>query len=197
MNEEELYREFIKRHLERFKVTENKFKRRRPKVQNPVILIEVNRQPREPTRFHPFEPYLTLKVDLRFSGNKIIKEVEKLVRQNKKRYEQDFEMSMRDFGCDVVENVLEDGTVVETKEFFEKAVEEMRNWRLDKRYVKAKPRDLEIYRLQLEVYDLKYAGVKETQIVERLSISLDTVKNHWKAAKKYIEKGPPFGPPFK
>ena len=197
MKEEELYREFIKRHLERFKISEKEFERRQPKVQYPVIAKAVNHQHSEPSRIHPFEPYLTFKVDLRFSGNKIIKEVEKLVRYYKKKYDQDFERTMRDNGCDVVETVLEDGTVVDTKEPFKKALKWMCDWRLDERYVKASPRDLETYHQQLKVYDLKRDRVKETQIAERLNILPHTVKNHWRAANKYIEKGPPFGPPFK
>jgi len=180
--EKKLYAEFVKRHCDRFNISEEDFYKQRPPPERPVSIEAASNQ--------PFEPHLTLKIDLRYSQNKIFAAVEKQVKHFKAMYEEDFDEYVRD------KHAFWAAWEGQEPTGDKKVIKQARKSRMDRRYHGA-PREPMLYCQMIEVYDLKCAKAKETQISERLSLSLDTVKNYYKAAKHYIEFGPPFGPPFK
>ena len=181
MNEQErdLYDEFVKRHCEAFNVSTSEFYKNRPELPRPVVVESVNSG--------PFEPYINLKINLCFSTKKILKELEELVRQHKKLYEREFENFVREGksdmpAChtDLVVKQMKKGRLVESDT--------------------SSPRELEVYRQQLTVYDLRERQkLTFSEILERSgwASGLHDIHNHYNAAKRYIDIGPPFGPPFR
>ena len=180
MNEQErdLYDEFVKRHCEVFNILRSDFFRNRPEVPMPVVV--------ENASSTPLEPYLNLKADLRFSSKKILKELEKHIRQFKKMYEQNFEKYVRDGKSDM--------PACHT----DLVVNQMKKGRLAEQG--ASLRELEVYRRQLAVYDLREREkLTFTEILKRSAWTseLHDIHNSYNAAKRYIDIGPPFGPPFR
>ena len=180
MNEQErdLYDEFVKRHCEVFNIFRSDFFKNRPDVPRPVVV--------ESTNSTPFEPYLNLKVDLRFSSKKILKELAKHVRQFKKVYEQEFEEYIRDGKSNM--------PACHT----DLIVNQMIKGRLAKQG--ASPRELQVYRRQLAVYDLREREkLTFAEILKRSAWTseMHVIHNYYNAAKRYIDIGPPFGPPFR
>ena len=181
MNEQErdLYDEFVKRHCEAFNISKSDFFKNRPELPRPVVVESVSSG--------PSEPCINLKVNLCFSTKKVLTELEKRVRQYKKLYEQEFEKFVRDGksnmpAChtDLVVKQMKKGRLVEGGT--------------------SSPRDLKVYRQQLTVYDMRERqNLKFSEILERSgwASGLHDIYNHYNAAKRYIDIGPPFGPPFR
>lgn len=180
MNEHErdLYDEFVKRHCKAFKISREEFCKNRPEVPLPVIVENSSNQ--------PFEPYVKFRIDMRFSVNRILKELGKQVRHFKKVYETDFEQFVRngESGMPACHTDL--------------AVTQMKKGRLVRQ--EASLREIETYRRQLEVYDLRERdGHSFAEILKRCkwASQLHEIYNDYTAAKRWIDVGPPFGPPFR
>jgi hypothetical protein len=180
MNEQEqlLYAEFVKRHCEAFSLSMDEFCESRPEVPRPVKVKE--------TGHAPLEPELTLTIDLRFSGDDILGEIEEMVRRYKQRYEARFKEFIRsnDSGMPACHAEL--------------MLHQVRKGGLVSQGVSS--RELETYRRQLEVYDLREReGLSFQQILQRCQWTDDefAVQRHYAAAKRHVDMGPPFGPPFR
>ena len=181
MNEQErdLYDEFVKRHCEVFNISISDFFKNRPELPRPVVVESVNSE--------PFEPNIILKANLCFSTTKILIEIEEQVRQYKKLYERKFENFVRDGKSDM--------PACHT----DLVVKQMKKGRLVERATSS-PHELEVYRQQLTVYDLREREkLTFSEILDRSewASELPDIYNRYNAAKRYIDIGPPFGPPFR
>jgi hypothetical protein len=175
-----LYNEFLKRHLELTEKSKKEFFQTRSEVQQPVLFLNAEKDLIYPT--------LDLRIDLRFSKNKILEQVDKIVK------------NFKDLDAKYFEDTVREQAEGISDEYTELVVKQWQERRLDPHYHKKRVRDstLELYAQQLEVYDLKKSGKTFRDISVSLDYlnSPDMARDYFKAAEKYITEGPPFGPPF-
>jgi hypothetical protein len=164
---EQLSREFELRYLEHTGKSEEQFQVEAPIPEKPVR-----------TTMFGFPFKVTLEVDLRFKKGRIVKAIKKLlddIEHGRGKYET---ISM----------------------IFKWRKANLENVELHPHYSKRIRDDsLELYRQFLQVWDLREREKKSwSKIVQRLPYlqNIDMARDYYKAAKRCVEEGPPFGPSF-